>query len=91
MATVIQIKRSSGTSTPATLKLGEQAYTFGAGLQGNNGDRLFVGTGTVDSNGDATSIDTIGGKYFTAMLDHVTGTLTASSAVLVDVNKSIDE
>ena len=43
MATVIQIKRSSGTSAPATLKLGELAYTHGTGTQGNLGDRLFIG------------------------------------------------
>ena len=28
--------------------------------QSNLGDRLFIGTGSVDSNGDATSIDVIG-------------------------------
>ena len=39
MATVIQIKRSSGTTAPSTLKLGELAYTYGTGTQGNNGDR----------------------------------------------------
>ena len=91
MSTIIQIKRSSGTSTPATLKQGELALTYGAGLQTNLGDRLFIGTGSVDSNGDATSIDTIGGKYFTAMLDHVHGTLTANSSIIVDTNKAIDE
>ena len=45
MATVIQIKRSSGTSAPSTLKLGEIAYTYGTGTQGNLGDRLFIGEG----------------------------------------------
>ena len=74
MATVIQLKRSSATSAPSTLKLGEAAYTYGTGTQANNGDRFFIGTGGVDGNGDANSIDVIGGKYFTALLDHVTGT-----------------
>ena len=64
MATVIQIKRSSGTSAPVTLKQGEIGLTYGTGTQANLGDRLFIGTGSVDSNGDATSIDVIGGKYF---------------------------
>ena len=44
MSTVIQIKRSSNTSAPSTLKLGEMAYTFGAGTQANLGDRLFIGS-----------------------------------------------
>jgi hypothetical protein len=91
MATTIQIKRSTGTSAPATLKLGELAYTYGTGTQGNNGDRLFVGEGGVDGNGDANNITVIGGQYFTDQLDHVAGTLTASSALLVDSNKAIDE
>jgi hypothetical protein len=91
MSTVIQIKRSSGTSAPATLKLGELAYTYGTGTQGNLGDRLFVGEGGVDGNGDANNITVIGGQYFVDQLDHVQGTLTASSAILVDSNKAIDE
>ena len=90
MATVIQIKRSSGTTAPATLKLGELAYTYGTGTQGNFGDRLFVGTGGVDLNGDALYEDIIGGKYFTQKLDHVDGTLTASSALTADANLAIN-
>ena len=91
MATVIQIKRSSATSAPATLKLGELAYTYGTGTQANLGDRIFIGEGGVDGNGDANSIDIIGGKYFTALLDHVAGVNTANSALIVDANKAIDE
>ena len=90
MATVIQIKRSSGTTSPATLKLAEQAYTYGTGNQGNGGDRLYVGTGGVDGNGDALSIDIIGGKYFTALLDHVHGTISSNSAIITDGNNAID-
>jgi len=90
MPTIIQIKRSSGTSAPAELAQGELAYTYGTGTQGNNGDRLFVGTGT-ETDGVAANIDIIGGKYFTSLTDHVPGTLTASSALLVDSNKAIDE
>ena len=91
MATIIQIKRSTGTSAPSTLKLGELAYTYGTGTQGNLGDRLFIGEGGVDGDGNANNITVIGGQYFTDQLDHVQGTLTASSAVLVDANKAIDE
>ena len=91
MATVIQIKRSSATSAPATLKLGELAYTYGTGTQGNLGDRIFIGEGGVDGNGDANNISVIGGQYFMDMLDHVQGTNTANGAVIVDANKAIDE
>ena len=90
MATIIQIKRSSGTTAPSELAQGELAYTYGTGSQGNNGDRLFIGTGT-ETAGVAANIDIIGGKYFTSLTDHVVGTLTASSALLVDSNKAIDE
>src|SRR6056300_117736 len=91
MATIIQIKRSSGTTAPSSLKLGELAYTYGTGTQGNLGDRLFVGEGGVDGEGNANNVTVIGGEYFTSQLDHAQGTLTASSALLVDANKAIDE
>jgi len=90
MSTIIQIKRSSGTTAPSELAQGELAYTYGTGTQGNLGDRLFIGTGT-ETDGVAANIDIIGGKYFTSLTDHVPGTLTASSALLVDSNKAIDE
>ena len=91
MSTVIQIKRSTGTSAPGTLKLGELAYTFGTGTQGNLGDRLFVGEGGVDSNGDANNVTVIGGQYFADKLDHVDGTLTGNSAITVDANLAVDQ
>ena len=89
MSTVIQIKRSSNTSAPSTLKLGELAYTYGTGTQANLGDRLFIGEGGVDGSGDANNITVIGGQYFVDKLDHVDGTLTASSAMTVDSNSAI--
>ena len=91
MATVIQIKRSSAAVAPATLKLGEIAYTYGAGTQANLGDRFFIGEGGIDGNGDANNVSVIGGQYFTDMLDHVAGTLTGSSALIVDENLAIDQ
>ena len=90
MASIIKIKRSSGTALPSNLHLGELAVTYGTGTQGNNGDRLLVGTGGVDENGYANNIDVVGGKYFTDMLDHVAGTLTASSAIIVGADSKID-
>jgi len=83
MATTIQIKRSTGTSAPSSLSAGELAVTFGTGTQSNLGDRLFIG--------DGSTVDVIGGKFFSDMLDHVQGTLTAGSAITVDGNKAVDD
>lgn len=90
MATIIHIKRSSSTNAPLELAQGELAYSYGVGTTINGGDRLYVGTGP-ETNGVALNVDVIGGKYFTDMLNHTHGTLTASSAVIVDANKKINE
>ena len=84
MASNILIKRSTGATAPGTITYGELAVTIGGnGTQANADDRLFVG----DNNGAA---QIVGGKYFTDMLDHVAGTLTGSSAVIVDSNSKVD-
>jgi hypothetical protein len=77
------------TSAPSNIKTGELAYSYVAGTQSNNGDRLYVGTGA-ESGGVASSVDLIGGKYFTGLLDHVHGTLTASSALITDSASKLD-
>jgi len=89
MATIIRIKRSSTAGNPATLAAGEMAYSSLAGGVNNGGDRLYIGTGT-ETNGDAANHEVIGGKYFTSMMDHAPGTLTASSAILVDSSSKIN-
>jgi hypothetical protein len=86
---VIRIKRSTGTSAPGSLKTAEIAYAMGTGTQANGGDRLFFGKGD-DGSGNATTIVVVGGEYFTNMLDHVAGTLTASSALIVDASSKLD-
>lgn len=96
MATVIKIKNTNLDKAPvdgqgdSLLATGELAYSYFAGAQNNDGDRLYVGVGT-ETNGLSADVEIIGGKYFTDMLDHVHGTLTASSGVIVDANKKIDE
>jgi len=80
----------STTNAPSNIKTGELAYSYVTGTQANNGDRLYVGTGT-ESGGVAASVDLIGGKYFTGLLDHVHGTTTASSALIVDANKHVSD
>lgn len=90
MATIIRIKRSSTTNAPSSLKTGELAYSYGVGTQANGGDRFYFGKGD-DGTGTATSVVTVGGEYFTDLLDHVHGTLTASSAIITDASNKIDQ
>ena len=93
MAALTRIKHltSSGTSAPSNLlKTGEIAYTYGGGTQSNGGGRVYIGTGS-ESGGIASAQEIIGGKYFTDLLDHVHGTTTANSALIVDAQKHVDE
>ena len=91
MATIIKIKRSTGSSAPSGLEQGELAYVYDTSNAstgaGGNGLRLFIGDHTSTSN---AAIE-IGGQYYKLLLDHTHGALTASSAVIVDSNKAIDE
>ena len=76
MAQTIKIKRSTSSAQPASaLSVGELAYSF-------NSNKLFIG--------DGSNNDIIGGQLYTNMLDHTAGTLTASSAIIVDSNSKID-
>ena len=91
MATIIKIKRTTGSSAPSGLAQGELAYVYDTSAAstgaGGNGLRLFIGDHTSTSN---AAIE-IGGQYYKLLLDHAHGTLTASSALIVDSNKAIDE
>jgi hypothetical protein len=76
MAQTIKIKRSNSAAVPSTaLSAGELAYSF-------NSNKLFIG--------DGSNNDIIGGQLYTDMLDHTAGTLTASSAIVVDASSKID-
>lgn len=88
-ATTIRIKRSTTSSVPASLKTGELAYSAGAGLYNNGGDRLYFGKGD-DGNGNATTVEVIGGAYFANLADHQPGVLTASSALVTDASSKLD-
>ena len=76
MALTLQIKRSTGSTAPGTLSDGELAYTHG-------NEKFYIG--------DGSTVKVIGGKSFNDKIDHVDGVLTASSAILVDTNKAIDD
>lgn len=90
MASIIRIKRSSVSGNPTTLGAGELAYSALTDNGSNGGDRLYIGMGS-ETAGNAANHVVIGGKYFTDMLDHTSGVLTASSAIIVDANKKIDD
>ena len=88
-ATIIKILNSGTSGSPSSLATGELAYSYLSGTLINGGDRLYIGTGT-ETNGEAANIEVIGGKYFTEMLDHTKGVLTANSALIVDANGKLD-
>jgi hypothetical protein len=81
--TVITTRYSLDKGAPNTnvLHVGEQAYSFKSDTS-TGGQRLYIGQ-LVGS--DVLPV-VIGGRYFTDMMDHALGTLTASSAILVDSN-----
>jgi hypothetical protein len=93
MTSIVRIKRSGVTGNPPTLAQGELAYSYLEydPVTGQGGDRLYIGTGAENGNGEAANIEVIGGKYFTTKLDHAPGTLTANSAIIVDANSKIDQ
>ena len=72
MATVIQIKRSTGVSAPTTsdLQQGELAYSMDAS---NSGSGAILYVESQDSGGNAV-IQKLGGKYYTDILDGSTPT-----------------
>jgi hypothetical protein len=79
MAQTIKIKRSTTAAAPSSaLGAGELAYSF-------NSDKLFIGP----ASGSTNAI--IGGATYVNLLDHTAGTLTASSAIIVDSDSKIDQ
>jgi len=96
MASIIRIKRSSGTAKPGSLNWGEMAYVTGIGSYGGTNqykDRIFLGD-------DGTNVNPVGGHYYTSMMEHTPGSLTGVSntrnsdggiVAVVDNNRKIDE
>lgn len=79
MTATLKVKRSTTTAAPSALENGELAYSA-------NSNKLFIGR----PGGTTGDIDAIGGKLYIDMLDHTAGTLTASSAIVVDSDSKID-
>ena len=75
MASIIRIKRSSGTAKPASLNWGEMAYVTGIGQFGGVNqykDRIFLGD-------DGTNVNPVAGHYYTSMMEHEPGKLAGQS------------
>ena len=61
MASIIRVKRSTGTSAPGSLNFGELGLTVGVGTHGNLGGRIFAGD-------NSSNPQVVGGRYFTDLL-----------------------
>ena len=70
--TVIQLKFSEGTATPASLNVAEPAYS-------NNSNKLFIGLA-------GNQVIAIGGKYYTDLVDAATDANTNSTIVKRDAS-----
>ena len=94
MASIIRVKRSTGTSAPSSLNFGEVGVTLsGSGTQGNSGDRLFVGD-------NSSNPQVVGGRYFTDLLNNTPGSVasganasTASNGfvAILDQSRKVDQ
>ena len=95
MASIIRIKRSSGTAKPSSLNWGEMAYVTGIGQYGGTNqykDRVFLGD-------DGTNVNPVGGFYYTSMMEHTPGALAGVTnsrnsdggiVAILDNNRKID-
>ena len=75
MASIIRIKRSSGTSKPSALQWGEYGYVTGIGSYGGTNqykDRIFLGD-------DGTNANPIGGYFYTSMMEHAAGAIAGQA------------
>ena len=66
MASIIRVKRSTGTIAPSSLNFGELGLTIGVGTHGNKGGRLFAGD-------NSSNPQEVGGRYFTDLLSIAPG------------------
>jgi hypothetical protein len=73
VASIIRVKRSTGTTAPSSLNFGEVGVTLsGSGTQANSGDRLFVGD-------NAGNPQVVGGRYFTDLLTNTAGSVASGA------------
>ena len=96
MASIIRIKRSSGTGKPGTLNWGELAYVTGIGSYGGLNqykDRIFLGD-------DGSNVNPIGGYYYASMMEHSPGAIAGVTntrnsdggiVVILDSSRKVDQ
>lgn len=93
MASIIRVKRSTGTGAPSSLNFGELGLTVGVGTHGNKGGRLFAGD-------NSSNAQVVGGRYYTDLLSIAPGLIAGQAnpttaangfAVLVDANRKVDQ
>jgi len=96
MASIIRIKRSSGTNKPASLNWGELGYVTGIGSYGGLNqykDRVFLGD-------DGNNVNPIGGYYYASMMEHSPGAIAGVTntrnsdggiVVILDSNRKVDQ
>ena len=96
MASIIRIKRSSGTNKPSSLNWGELAYVTGIGSYGGVNqykDRIFIGD-------DGNNVNPVGGYYYTSMMEHSPGAVDGVSntrnsdggiVAILDNNRKVDQ
>ena len=93
MASIIRVKRSTGTTAPGTLNFGELGLTIGVGNHGNKGGRLFAG----DNAGNSQEI---GGRYFTDLLSIAPGLVAGQTnpttaangfVAILDQDRKVDQ
>ncbi len=64
MASIIRVRRSTGTVAPPTINYGELGLTIGVGTHGNGGGRLYAG----DNNSPSSNPQVVGGRYYSDLL-----------------------
>ena len=96
MASIIRIKRSSGTNKPSSLNWGELAYVTGIGSYGGLNqykDRIYVGD-------DGNNVNPVGGYYYASMMEHEPGIVAGVSntrntdggiVAILDSNRKVDQ
>ena len=96
MASIIRVKRSSGTNKPATLNWGEFGYVTGIGSYGGTNqykDSIFIGD-------DGQNANPVAGYYYASMMEHAPGTITGVTnarntdggiVAVLDSNRKVDE
>jgi hypothetical protein len=93
MASIIRVKRSTGSGAPATLNFGELGLTVGVGTHGNKGGRLFAGD-------NSQNAQVVGGRYYTDLLSIAPGLVAGQTnpttaangfVAIVDQNQKVDQ